>query len=193
MDDHVQGLAVELILNGFKITGQLQIEERRRLGDILNTADELFQLADATVTPALGAPRAFRSLPIEKRSILAAIPRETEEQSRRRAVLSTGLGRSTAAQTPLWLLIPPLMAEGLVHVGFATGGIRSLDSHSVPRFFALTEAKIYLEERRGVARRAGATRPPDELGVVFINRDLVAAVGPLKEAVDMRRGLAVRA
>jgi hypothetical protein len=191
MNDHADSVSVELVLNGFKINGKLHVEERRRLVDILNTADEIFDLSEVTVTPTSGEPRSFKTLPIEKRSILMAIPQETEEQSRRRAVLSTGLARSTASKTPLWLLVPPLIAEGMVHIGFATGKIRSLDSHSIPRFFALTNAKVYLEDRRTPARRTNAHhRPPEEFDVLFMNRDLVAAVALLNDQSEAKSRLA---
>src|SRR3989304_4274300 len=103
-------LLVEVILTGGQLANGYteQVGERRRLVDVLNSPEEIFELEAATVASTPGAkPRAFPTLAIEKRAILAAIPRETEEQARRRVVLATGVGRIARGRAPLAPLGPP--------------------------------------------------------------------------------------
>jgi hypothetical protein len=87
-------LLVELFLNGARIKGLCRgVGRRRRLAELLNTPTDVFELESAVVTLAVGAPMHAPSLAIEKRSIIAAIPWETREQDRLRALDTSTLGR----------------------------------------------------------------------------------------------------
>jgi len=161
-------LLVEVILAG----GQLasghteQVGERRRLVDVLNSPEEIFELEAATVASTPGAkPRAFPKLAIEKRAILAAIPRETKEQARRRVVLATVVGRVATVRAPLTLLVPPLTIEGVAHVAPGVGRLRA-DPEIFAHFFSMTNATIHFPD--------GPTL--EALPVALVNREAVAAV-----------------
>ena len=161
-------LLVEVILAGAQMISGVTdlVAERRRLVDVLNGPEEIFELESVSLAATPGAqPRRFESLAIEKRSILVAVPRETQAQSRRRAVLTSILGRLATVPVPLILLVPPLTVEGVAHVPPGSGKIRA-DPEMFAHFFPLTGARIVLPDGSSL----------EELAVALVNRNAVAAM-----------------
>jgi hypothetical protein len=160
-------LLVELYLKDGHISGLTdQVEQRRRLVDVLNGPDRFFSLDQAKLTLyASGGARFVQAMTVDKSAIILAVPHEIHEQLRLRAILNTGIsaGRSTV-QTQLGLVIPPLYVEGTAHLLPGAGKLRP-DLASFSRFFALTSAQVTLQDGSNL-----------ELPVVLINRDGVAAV-----------------
>src|SRR5262245_38292380 len=96
MNQDLGPLLVEIYLEEAQILGVCkQVQERRRLIDVLNHQDETIQLEEARVTfgNATNEPHHYANLTVVKSAILAAVPRETQEQNRRRAVLTNVIGR----------------------------------------------------------------------------------------------------
>lgn len=151
------------------------VSGRRRLVDLLNNSEEMFQLESVTLTPPPGAPppqgsedprrRRFASLVIEKEAIYLAMPLETPEQLRARAVLATLVGRLATVRVPLTVLLPPLIIEGVGHLPPGFGQVRA-DPEMFSRFFPLTDVRLVLSD--GSAREG--------LPIVLLNRDQVAAM-----------------
>src|SRR5688572_32952394 len=90
-----QPLLVKLSLENARIRPEQPGRGTRRLVDGLNYDDEAFHLAQAQVSLGAGEPRDLANLNVEKRAIVVAIPHETEEQLRQRAML-----RMTVGATP---------------------------------------------------------------------------------------------
>jgi hypothetical protein len=164
-------LLVELYIKGGHVNGvTTQVEGRRRLVDVLNGPESMIELSDAKLTLATnGMARFFRSLSIAKSAMLAAIPHETQEQMRQRAMLNTGLGRSTTLEAQLGLLVPPLYVEGSAHLAPGAGKLRA-DLKTFTPFFALTSASLYLPEGDVV-----------EADVILLARDAVVSTSVISE------------
>ena len=164
-------LLVELYIKGGHVNGvTAQVEGRRRLVDVLNSPESMIELTDAKLSIATnGMARFFRALSIAKSSMLAAVPHETQDQMRQRAMLNTGLGHATTMQAQLGLLLPPLYVEGTAHVAPGAGKMRA-DLKTFTPFFALTASSIYLPEGDVV-----------EMPVVLVNRDAVVVTSIVSE------------
>lgn len=170
-------LLVEVILRGGQMVRGVTtlVSGRRRLVDLLNSPEEMFQLESVTLTPPPSAPppqgsedprrRHFASLVIEKEAIHLAIPLETPEQLRARAVLATIVGRLATVPAALTVLLPPLIIEGVGHLPPGFGQVRA-DPEMFQRFFPLTDARLVMSDG---SVRAG-------LPIVLLNRDHVAAM-----------------
>jgi hypothetical protein len=168
-------LLVEVYLKGGHVSGLTRlVEERVRLVDLLNNPDSLFELESAKLTAGdSGVARFLPSLVIEKSAILVAIPHETQDQLRHRAMLNTGLGRTTK-QAQISVLLPPLFVEGTAH--FAPGTMRFRPSlNTFTHFFPLTSAVIHLPDGESV-----------EQPVILVNRDGVAALSLPQESLASR-------
>jgi hypothetical protein len=166
MNQGVAPLLVELYLERAHIVGTCRdVQERRRLIDVLNHQDEILLLHDVRVSLGSGVTKEYEEIQVQKRSILAAVPRETQEQNRRRTVLTNIAGRQETKQISLGLLIPPLAIEGAAHI---SGGAGATSLKSFSKFFPLTHATLSMA---GNADR--------ELDVVIVSRDQVMAMTEL--------------
>jgi hypothetical protein len=180
MNENKEPISVELYLQGGHLTGRThQVEKRRRLVDVLNGPESVFEIESAMLTlTANGATRVLPSIAVDKTSILAAAPHETHEQVRRRALLNAGISRSLTT-TPIGLLMTPLYVEGTAHVAPGAGQARP-DLTGFARFFPLTAAVLYLPDGRAV-----------KLPVLLVNRDCVSAISlPSPDARVATRSLA---
>jgi hypothetical protein len=160
-------LLVELFLERAHITGVCRnVQERRRLIDVLNHVDDTLELEDARVSLATGATKHYDSILVSKSSILAAVPRETRAQSNRRAVLTNVMGRQETQQSMLAVLAPPLAVVGTAHASAGAGARNSMKVFS--KFFSLTNATLSI-----------AGNPDRELDVVVVSRDRIVAMSEL--------------
>ena len=164
MNQELGPLLVEVYLEGAHILGVCrQVQERRRLIDVLNHQDEILEIEQARVSLGSGIePRHYDTMSIQKHAILAAVPRETQEQNRRRAVLTNvlGMARQQTMQKSISLIVPPLTIEGSAHIATGAGATRGLEGF--PKYFPVTGATLTLP---------GA--PSRELEVILVSRDRV--------------------
>jgi len=164
-----QPLLVELLLANSRIRGlSTQVEERRRLVDILNSADEAFHLNHAKVSLGTSAARDLPNLNVEKRAIVVAIPHETEEQLRQRAVLRMSVAATPTKPAVVTVIVPPFIVEGTAHLPPSVGTLRGnlhADTGVFNRFLTMTDAKLTLPNGTAI-----------EAPVLFVNRDLIAAI-----------------
>jgi hypothetical protein len=165
-------LLVQLFIQGGHISGVTRhVEERRRLVDVLNGPDANFEIEEAklTLSPS-GLARHFPTLTIDKKAILAAVPHETQDQVRQRAMLNTGMGRAATLQATMGFLLPPLYIEGTAHIAPGAGRLRP-DPRVFTRFFPITSALCYLPDGE-----------PLELEVLLLHRDAIASISLLSSA-----------
>jgi hypothetical protein len=168
MDQDAEPIVVELFLEDARAIGICrQVQERRRLIDVLNSQDAVLELEQASLSVAgLSEPREFPTLAIIKHTIVAAIPRETDDQSRRRAVL-TMMGKQETAQQHVSLIVPPLALEGTAHMPMGAGVTVNL-TERMTKFFPVTGAVL---SAYGEAER--------HFGVVLVSRDHVVGTSVL--------------
>lgn len=174
-------LLVELFLSNGRVQGfTSEVRDRRRLVDVLSEASPVLRLEQATVI--LGAStsgRDFASINIEKRAILAAIPRENHQQLRERTMQTTVVGKSATRRISATLLLPPFIAEGAVHVPEGAGNLGdrlTADAQIFPRFFSITDARLILP--------GGASM---ESPILLVNRDLIAGISAMEDWRDRAR------
>lgn len=172
-------LLVELFLNGARIKGLCrEVGRRRRLAEVLNTPIEVFELESAVVTLAVGAPLHAPLLAIEKRSIIAAIPWETREQDRLRALDTSMLGRAQTSPMPLVAFSPPFVFSGTAHMpaGYVTTrGKLHPDPNIFAHFFSITGAQMTLPDGTQI-----------DAPVVIVNREAVSAMSRVAEPAVLR-------
>jgi hypothetical protein len=165
MNQELGPLLVEIFLERAHILGVCrQVQERRRLIDVLNSQDEILEIEQARVS--LGSstePKHYETLSIMKSFVLAAVPRETQEQNRRRAVLTNMMGKQETRQKQISLIVPPLALVGSAHISAGSGGALSVKTFS--KFFPLTGATLSIS---GQADR--------ELDVALVSRDHIVAM-----------------
>ncbi len=164
-------LIVEFLMANAHIAGFVDLQdERRRLVDLLTTSESMLEVTNAQVFIGTSeAAKRLDTLSISKAAILAAVPRETDEHSRVRALQRTVVGRSSTSQGRMAIFLPPLTVEGVAH---APGGANRLkaDPAVFSHFFSVTDADL--------------TAPYGELRglpVVVVNRDAIAAMSMLAE------------
>lgn len=162
-------LLVELFLANSRIRGlSTQVEERRRLVDVLNSTENAFHLDQAKVSLGAGSSRDLPNLNVEKRAIVVAIPHETEDQLRQRAVLRMTVGASPTKPAQVTVLVPPFVIEGTAHLPPSVGTLRGnlhADTGVFNRFLTMTDAQLILPNGTAI-----------DGPVMFINRDLIAAM-----------------
>ncbi len=163
-------LLVELFLSNGRVHGIThEVHDRIRLVDVLTDGNRAFRMDSAKVL--LGATtnvREFGSLNVEKRSIIAAIPHETQAQLRQRSMQTTTVGKSQTRSLRVTLLIPPFVAEGSLHVPQGVGNIGghlTADAKIFPGFISVTGAKLLLP---------GGTEV--QAPILLVNRDLIAGI-----------------
>ena len=179
MNQHEAPLLVELFLNGARIKGLCrEVGRRRRLADILNSPGDAFELESAVVTLSVGAPMHAPSLSVAKKSIIAAIPWETREQDRQRALDTSMSGRAQTTPMPIVAFSPPFVVSGMAHMPPGYGTSRN-SLHPDPsvflHFFPVTKAHVTL-----------AAGSQIEAPVVLVNRDSVSAMGRAAEPATLR-------
>lgn len=165
-------LVVEIYLDRARITGLLpNVSQNRRLVDVLGNQDLSFQLESAEACLAGGEqPYRFKSMTIKKSDVLYAIPRETQDQIRARALYRTGMSTQATASTPLAVLLNTCHISGKALVPPSMNR-QNLEATSFPSFFALTGATI--------TQADGSTSKEQ---VVIVNRDAILALGRPDEA-----------
>jgi hypothetical protein len=179
MDDREAPLLVELFLHGATIKGlSREVGRRRRLVEILSTPGDVFELESAVVTLKVGAPMHSPSLSVEKKSIIAAVPWETKEQDRQRALDTSMLGRSQTTPVPVVTFSPPFVVSGVAHLpqGYINPR-RTLhpDPSVFLHFFPVTQARMTLADGSQV-----------QAPVIIVNRECVSAMGRAAEAATLR-------
>ncbi|HLG12490.1 MAG TPA: hypothetical protein VI876_12090 [Dehalococcoidia bacterium] len=179
MNQNEAPLLVELFLNGARIKGLCrQAGRRRRLAEILNTPDDVFELESAVVTLSVGAPMHAPSLAVEKKSIIAAIPWETREQDRQRALDASTLGRAQTTPMPVVAFSPPYVFSGTAHMPASyvtTRGKLHPDPSVFLHFFPVTKAHMTLADGSQL-----------EAPVLLVNRESVSAMGRAAEPATLR-------
>lgn len=179
MNDRETPLLVELFLHGARIKGLCrEVGRRRRLTEILNTPGEVFELESAVVTLAVGAPMYAPSLSVEKKSIVAAIPWETRDQDRKRALDASTLGRAQTTPMPVMAFSPPFVFSGMAHMpaGYVTTrGQLHPDPSAFMHFFPVTKAHMTLADGSQI-----------EAPVLLVNRESVSAMGRAAEPARLR-------
>lgn len=163
-------LEVDLLLEGYRLFGVSHaVDERTRFGDVLNSRDEVVQLQDACVYSIKGRMlESVSEITVEKRLIIAAVPRETAEFVARHKMYRAGMLRPTRDQVRVLVMIPPYAARGAVHVPPGTDVSRISRAVSA-RFFPMTDASLFLGDE-------GIFEGP----VVLLNGDVVASVGRIR-------------
>jgi hypothetical protein len=160
-------LLVEAFLSGGALVNGLcrQVGERKRLVDVLNSQEEVVEIEAARLSLRPGyEPLLFPTISIEKRSIMAAVPRETSEQNRRRAVLTNMMGRVQTVQRVVTIIAPPYAIEGMAHVAPGIGVLRP-SADIFAHFFPITDAVITIPDE--------GERP---LPVILVNRDAIVGM-----------------
>jgi len=175
-----QPLLVELFLENARIRGlSAEVGERRRLVDVLNSADEAFHLGKARVSIGSSEARDLDNLNVEKRAIIVAIPHETEEQRRERAMMRMTMGANPTKPAKVTVLVPPFLVEGTAHLPPSVGTLRG-NLHAASgvfnHFLTMTDAKLILPNGSAI-----------EAPVIFVNRDLVAAMSSSVESNALAR------
>ena len=179
MNQHEAPLLVEVFLHGARIKGLCDAVGRHtRLAEVMNTPSEMLQLDSAMVTMTVGAPMHSPSLTVEKKAIIAAIPWETKDQDRQRALATTISGRAQTTPIDVVAFLPPFVISGTAHlsIGFGTG-LRELrpDPSVFTHFFSITNAQMALPD--------GSTL---EAPVILVNREAVSAMARTAEPSTLR-------
>lgn len=179
MNNHEAPLLVELFLHGARIKGlSRDVGRRKRLAELLNTPGDNFELESAVVTLLVGAPMHAPSLSVAKKSIIAAIPWETKEQDRQRALDTSMLGRAQTTPMPVVAFMPPFVVSGTAHMPAGYSSSRSTlhpDPTVFAHFFPVTRSHLTLADGSQI-----------EAPVVLVNRDAVSAIGRAAEPATLR-------
>ena len=160
MNQELGPLLVEIFLERAHILGICrQVQERRRLIDVLNHQDDTMEIEQARVSLGPNSePKHYETLSLLKSSILAAVPRETHEQNRRRAVLTNMMGKQETRQKSISLIVPPMALDGAAHISAGAGGALSVKMFT--KFFPLTRNDVDPGPTGPSARRrTGQPRP----------------------------------
>jgi hypothetical protein len=115
-----------------------------------------------------GQKRELPKLMVEKRAIIAAVPRETSEQSRQRLMERNVMGHAETQPLKVTLIIPPFVAEGTAHLLGGRQAVRKrlrADPDLFARFFSVTDGRLYLPDGNVL-----------EAPVILLNRDRLVAV-----------------
>ena len=164
-----QSVEVDLILNGLRLQGAIGVDDSRRVSDILNSPESSLLLSEVVVATAEGTRiEAYPQLAVEKRNLLAVVPRESSEYLTSHQRARFGVARPALADIAVGVVLPPYNAHGVllipppVTVPIAIGRL----SH----FFPLLRAALYLSR---VLLFDDVT--------LLVNRDLIVGLGPLEE------------
>jgi hypothetical protein len=179
VNQHESPLLVEVFLNGARIEGLCgEVGRRTRLAEVLNMPTDVLNLNSAVVTMAAGEPMHVDSITIEKKAIIAAIPWETKEQDRQRALATSISGRAQTTPTGVVAFSPPLVISGTAHISGGFGStLRDLrpDPSVFSHFFSITEGQLTLPDGANL----GAP-------VILVNRESVSALARVGEPSKLR-------
>lgn len=148
-----------------------QVSEANRLLDVLSSRDEILLLRDVEIATHEGvvigeAPE----IRLEKRWVLLAYPKETEEFRARQRLYRAGMSRPALVGLAVLVLAPPFAVRGTMHVRPGTS-FAYTERATMARFFPLTGARVDLGVRNLI-----------EADVALVNRDLVALIVPEQQA-----------
>lgn len=136
-------LIVEAHFAAMRVTGVLRnLAPNRRLVDVLSTQEPGLELHTAEVRrgPAAMLTR-FPSLQVRKDDLVYAIPRETAEQVRARAMSRTGMMTPLGQRAPITVMTPCGVIAGTVTLPPGMNLAR-IEMAMLPNFFALAAATI---------------------------------------------------
>jgi hypothetical protein len=165
---------VDLYVGAYRLSGvSRQVDETHRLTDLLNNVEETFFLRNVAISTAAGELlQRVDELTVEKRAIVAAVPRETADLLAQRRVQRAGMPRPPQTPVQVVVLTPPYLIAGIAHVTLQNE--RSpVELRNLPRFFAMTEARVSLDDEEVF-----------EGAVLLVNRDAVAVLGRSHRDVD---------
>jgi hypothetical protein len=171
------GLTVDLLLSGYRLFGVTYlVDEKVRLGDLLNARGETISLRHASVLGLKGQVMAtLPEVSIEKRHLVAAVPRESEEYQSRQRAFRAGMVRPSQVHVPVLAVAPPFSVTGKVHIQ-PNADIEDPERSGLARFFPMTDATLFMGEERLYQGT-----------VVLVNRDHLAMIGKTGEpAADHR-------
>ena len=160
-------LIVEAHLDRARIVGLLpNLTQNRRLVDILGNQDATFELEWAEACLSGGSERyGFKATAVKKTDLLYAIPRETDEQVKSRALYRTGMSNQALESLAVGVLFSTCHIAGtaLLPPGMNR---QKLDVASFPRFFAISGA---------IVTQADGTTTSEQ--VVVVNGQAILAIG----------------
>jgi hypothetical protein len=161
------GLTVDLLLSGYRLFGvTYQVNEKMRLGDVLNSPGDTVTLRHASIFGLRGQVMAtLPEVTIEKRQLVAAIPKESEEYQSRQRAYRAGMAKPNLVRIPVLTIVPPYAAVGKVHLP-PRSDLSDPEHSGLARFFPITDASLYMGEERLY-----------QGSVMLLNRDLVAMMG----------------
>ena len=165
-------LIVELYLDRARIIGVLpNVSQNRRLVDVLGNQDSTFEVESAEAR-LIGSVQSYRFnlMTVRKSDVLFAIPRETPDQIRGRALYRTGMSTQTQAAMAIGVLLSICHISGTTFVPPGQNR-QKIEADLLPRFFAMSGATITQSD--------GST---SEEAVVIVNREGILALGRLNEA-----------
>ncbi len=138
---------VTIFLAGFCLTGTAGgVGISNRLVDVLASMDPVFIIQHARVETYQGQPLASTpEMSIDKSAIYVAIPEETSEYRRSQRLYRAGLKKPDRLVLASVMLLPPFAVKGSIHVPPGTENM-PLEHTSLGRFFAVTEASLFLGE-----------------------------------------------
>ncbi|HEY7269130.1 MAG TPA: hypothetical protein VH951_04825 [Dehalococcoidia bacterium] len=160
-------MTVDLLLSGYRLFGvTYQVSESVRLGDLLNSTGETVALKHASVLGLKGQVMAtLPEVSIEKRHLVAAIPKESEEFQNKQRAYRAGMVKPDQVHQPVLAIAPPYAASGKVHLPPNTD-LHEADHSGLARFFPITDATLFMGEDR-------LYQGP----ILLLNRDMVAMLG----------------
>ena len=160
-------LIVELFLDRARVIGLIpNVSQNRRLVDVLGNQDLSIELEQAEAR-LVGGNQSYRfsRMSLKKADVLFAIPRETPDQLRARALYRTGMSTQSQVAMPLGVLLSTCHIAGTTYVSPSMGR-QKLEVASFPHFFAITDASITQPDGSSTLE-----------SVVIVNRDSILAVG----------------
>ena len=175
MTNQQSSLIVELFLDRARVIGMLpNLSQNRRLVDVLGNQDSSIVLENAEARLVGGNQSyKFASMSLKKSDVLFAIPRETQEQIRARAMYRTGMSSQTQASMPLGVLLPTCHIAGTTYVAPSVSR-QKLEVAAFPHFFAIANARI-----------TEANDATTEEQVVIVNRDAILALGRPEDSASL--------
>src|SRR5262245_2537732 len=163
---------VDLICASLRLSGLLDAGDDRRFSDVLNADEPVLSLRHVRIRDHAGSLLDGCELAvIEKREVLLAVPRESDEQlsahrNRRIGILPP---YSNLLPLPALVATPPFTAAGILNYPSARGVYEG--TSVFPRFFPLLDATL----RLGV-------EVVEQGPVLLVNRGAVVSIGIMQEA-----------
>jgi len=167
MTNQQSSLVVELFLDRARVIGLIpNVSQNRRLVDVLGNQDLSIELEEAEARLAGGSQSyRFSSMSLKKSDVLFAVPRETPNQIKARAMYRTGMSTQAQTSMPIGVLLSTCHIAGKTYVSSSMSR-QKLEVASFSHFFAIAEASI-----------TQADGSKSEEPVVIVNRDAILAIG----------------